>query len=79
MLENYKDSSFNDKIILRLQQRFINDHHKVYTQEVNKIALNSNDGKKLQKYDRITTYPYRTPAVKVCKSEMKMRIGNKNM
>ena len=37
MFENYKDSLFSDKMILRLQQRF--DHHKVYTEKVNKIAL----------------------------------------
>ena len=30
------------------------------TQEVNKIALNSNDDKRLQTFDGIETYPYRT-------------------
>ena len=35
MFENYKDYLFNDKIILRSQQRFNSDHHKVYT-EINK-------------------------------------------
>ena len=29
MFENYKDSLFNDKIILTLQQRFTSDHHRV--------------------------------------------------
>ena len=48
MFENYKDSLFNDKIILRSQQRFRSDHHRVYTEEVNKIALSSNDDKRLQ-------------------------------
>ena len=43
MFENYKDSLFNDKIILKLQQRFRSDHHKVCTEEFNKIALSSND------------------------------------
>ena len=42
MFENYKDSLFNDKIILKSQQRFKSDHHKVYTEEVNKIAISSN-------------------------------------
>ena len=45
MFENFKDSLFNDKIILRSQQRFRSDHHRVYTEEVNKIALSSNDDK----------------------------------
>ena len=43
MFENYKDSLFNDKTILKSQQRFKSDHHKVYTEEVNKIALNNDD------------------------------------
>ena len=45
MFENFKDSLFNGKIILRSQQRFRSDHHRVYTEEVNKIALSSNDDK----------------------------------
>ena len=47
MFENYKDSLFNVKIILKSQQRFRSDHHRVYTEEVNKIALSSNDDKRL--------------------------------
>ena len=70
MFENYKDSLFNDKIILKSQQRFKSDHHKVYTEEVNKIALSSNDDKRLQTFDRITTYPYGMNAFKVCENEM---------
>ena len=35
MFENYKDSLFNDKIILKYPQRFESDHHRVYTEEVN--------------------------------------------
>ena len=57
MFKNYKDSLFNNKIILRSQQRFRSDHHKVYTEEVNKIALSSNDDKRIQTYEKITTYP----------------------
>ena len=66
MFENYTDSLFNDKIILKSQQRFKSDHHEVYTEETNKIALNSNDDKRLQTFDKITTYPYGTNAFKVC-------------
>ena len=39
MFENYKDSLFNDKIILKSQQRFRSDRHRVYTEDVNKIGL----------------------------------------
>ena len=70
MFENYKDSLFNNKTILKSQQRFKSDHHKVYTEEVNKIALSSNDDKRLQTFGVIETYPYGTNAFKVCESEM---------
>ena len=72
MFKNYKDSLFNDKIILQLQQVFRSDHHNVYTIEINKIALSSNGDKRLQTFDKITTYPYETNAFKVCESEMIM-------
>ena len=29
----------------------------MYTEEVNKIALSGNDDKRIQTFDRITTYP----------------------
>ena len=51
---------FNNKIILKSQQRFKSDHHNVYTEQINKIALSSNDDKRLQTFDKITTYPYGT-------------------
>ena len=31
MFENYTDCLFNNKIILKSQQRFKSDHHNVYT------------------------------------------------
>ena len=40
------------------------------TEEINKIALSSDDHKRLQTFDRITTYPYGTNDFKVCESEM---------
>ena len=58
MFENYKDSLFNGEVILKSQQRFKSDHHKVYTKEVNKIALSSDDDKRLQTFDGIETYSY---------------------
>ena len=42
----------------------------MYTEEVNKIALSSNDDKRLQTHDKITTYPYGTNVFKVSESEM---------
>ena len=69
MFENYKDCLFNDKIISKSQQIFKSNHHKVYTEEVNKIALNSNDDERLQTFDKISTYPYGTNTFKVRQSE----------
>ena len=69
MFENYKDWLLNDKIILKPQQSFKSDHHNVYTEEINKIALSSNEDKRLQTSDKIKTYPYGTNAFKVCESE----------
>ena len=42
IFKNYVDALFNDEVIIRSQQRFRSDHHKVYTEEVNKISLSSN-------------------------------------
>ena len=72
MFQKYKDCLFIHKSVCRSQERFKSYYHDVYTEEVNKIALSSNDDKRLQTFDRITTYPYGTNAFKVCESEMLM-------
>ena len=74
IFQNYKDSLFNNKTILKSQLIFKNDYYSAYTEEVNKIALNSNDDKRLQTFDRVTTYPYGTNAFKVCESEILSKI-----
>ena len=61
---------FNDKKILKSQQRFKSDHHEVHTEEVNKIALNSDDNKTLQTFDGDITFPYGENEFIVCESEM---------
>ena len=73
MFKNYKDCLFNNKIVLKSQQRFKSDYYNVYTEQ-NKIAQSSNDDKRLQTFDKITTYPYRTNVFKVCESEMLSKI-----
>ena len=74
MFKNYIDCLFNNKIILKSQRRFKSDHHNVYTEQINKIALNSADDKRLQTFDKITMYPYGTNAFKVCESEILSKI-----
>ena len=68
MFENYKDCMFNNKTIYRSQERFKSYYHNMYTEEVNKIALNSNDDKRLQTFDRVTTYLYRTDVMMIKQS-----------
>ena len=51
--DDHKDCQSNDKIILKSQQRFKSDHHNAYTEQINKIALISNDDKRLQAFDKI--------------------------
>ena len=60
----------NDKIVVKSQQRFRSDHHSVYTEEINKIALSSNDDKRIQTFDKVTTYPFGANAFMVCEGEM---------
>ena len=64
MFQNFKDCLFNNKNVYRSQQRFKSYNHDVYTEEVSKIALSSNDDERLQ------TFAYGTNAFKVCESEM---------
>ena len=73
IFENYKYALFSNELIIRSQQRFRSYNHKVYTEEVNKIALSSNDDKRIQTYDKVTTFPYGTRVFKVCKSEMLLK------
>ena len=74
MFEIYRNSLFNSKIIMRSQMRFKSDRYNVFTEEINKIALNSSDNKRLQTFDGITIYPYGVSAFKVCESEMMVKL-----
>ena len=60
MFENYRDCLFDNKTVDRSYERFKSYYHDVYTEEVNKIALSSNDDKITQTSDRISAYPYGT-------------------
>ena len=55
--ELYKRALFNNETIRCTQYRFKSDHHKISTQRVHKIALNTKDDKRIQSFDGITTYP----------------------
>ena len=55
---DYKKCLLNDEVIFKSQQRFISKKHDVYTENINKIALSSNDDKRIVSSDTITSYPY---------------------
>ena len=54
----YKNCLLKDKVLLKLQQRFISKKHDVYTEDINKVALSNNDDKRIVSSDKITSYPY---------------------
>ena len=70
MYKNYTDCLLNNKNVYRSKQGFKSNYHKVHTEEINKIALSSNDDKRLQTFDSSKTYPYGANAFKACESEM---------
>ena len=70
MFQNFKNCLLNNKTLCRLKETFKSYDHDVYTEEVDKIALSSDDDKRLQTFHGTETYPYGTNAFKVCESEM---------
>ena len=62
VFKDYENCLFNDKIILKSQQRFKSDCHNIYTEQIKKNAPISNDDKRLQTFDKTTTYPCGTKA-----------------
>ena len=57
--EDYKKCLSGNESMLKSEQRFKSENHEVYTENINKIALSSNDDKRIVALDRITSYPYR--------------------
>ena len=55
--EDQKEFIKNKKPILKTQ-RFRSENHNVFSEEINKIALSSNDDKRMQSIDSIKTYAY---------------------
>ena len=55
---DYKNCLLNGEVILKSQQRFISKGPHVFTENINKIALSSNDDKRKVSSDKTTSYPY---------------------
>ena len=58
VLKKIKENSSRKEQILKTQQRFKSKRHNVFTEEINKIALGSNNDKRIQLVDSIETYAY---------------------
>ena len=56
---DYKNCLLKDEVVLKSQQRCRSKGHDVYAENINKVALSSNDDKRLTPSDKITSYPYR--------------------
>ena len=54
-MDIHKEIVKKNKPILKTQQRFKSEKHNVFTEEINKIALSSNDDKIIQSIDSIET------------------------
>ena len=46
-VDSCKELVKNNKLILKAQQRFKSERHHVFIEEINQIALSSNDGKRI--------------------------------
>ena len=55
---DYKNCLLNNEVVLKSQQRFKSKRHDIYTENINKIALSSNDDKRIVSTDKITSSPY---------------------
>ena len=55
---NHEEFIRNNESILEREQRFKSERHNVFTEEINRIALSSNDDKRMQSIGLIETYSY---------------------
>ena len=56
--EDYKKCLSDNEPMLKSQQRFKSENDEVYSENINKIALISNDDNRIVALEGITTYPY---------------------
>ena len=68
--EDYKECVMSKKTQYKSQLMFRSRKHEVYTQRVNKIALSSNDDKRLQSYDGVNSFAHGSSVGLVCKAEL---------
>ena len=59
-IDSTKEFIKSNKTILKIQQRFKNERHTVFTVEMNRITSSLNDHERIQSIDSIETYAYGT-------------------
>ena len=67
--EDHEELIKNNKLILKRQQRFRIEKHNVFTKDINKIALSSNDDKIIQSINSVETFAYGTSKDLISKKE----------
>ena len=60
MKKDHREFTENNKLVLKTQQKFKSERHNVFTEDINKTALNSNDDKRMKLINLIETYAYGT-------------------
>ena len=56
--ENHREFIENNKSLLRKQLTFKSQKHDVFTEEINKISLSSNDDNRISSIHAVETYPH---------------------
>ena len=64
-----------DRVILKTQQRFQSERYNAFIEIIKKIALSSNDGKRVKSIVLAETYAYGTSKDLICKKE-KIKCNN---
>ena len=54
--QNHKKFITINKSMLKTQQRFKSERRNVFSEEINRIVLSSNDDKRMQSFDSIKIY-----------------------
>ena len=71
-----KHCLLKNKIILKSQTIFKTEVNGVFSEEMIKIVLSSTDDKRLQAFDRITSYPYGILLEKFAKPRLQVYINH---
>ena len=64
----HKKAKETKKCIIKRELMFENYKDSLFDDKKYKITLSNNDDKRMQTFDRVTTYPYGTNVFKVCEN-----------